>query len=702
MSERIDEGEAERLARREPVSFRRLTREEYANSVRDLLGVTFDVADPTGLTENDLWHGFERLGPVLSLSPSHIEKYLAAAEEILSEAYPEKAPVPIQVRKRALDLRGGPSKEKIAELEAAGLAEKVRVDLWPGHNISGSRPGPGNLKSPGDYRVRIRLSGLQPPGGPPPHLSFRADKLDRVLFEQDIVAPEDQPTTVEFITHLPAGGHSFVLTNDVPGPSILPRSGRAGRKPFFSIAEGRIPWQTKLTDEQGVPILPFLIVDWVEWEGPLSDETTLAKRSKYFPTSPDPTTIREALHAFASDAFRRPATEEEVEKFAELVESEFAIAEDFPTAMKTGMLAVLSSKSFLYLIEDGRPDDPNRLDDHELASRLSYFLWSTAPDAELRDLAARGVLRERENLLAQTRRLLADPRSQRFTETFPREWLQLQRVGQFAPDPKLYPDYDPYLEASMTGETTAFFNEVLRKNLGLGEFLQSDWTMLNPRLARHYGMPPLEDDRFRRVSLHPDHHRGGILTHASTLSLTSDGTRHRPVHRGAWVLESVFGKSPPPPPANVEPIAPTPPDSGKTSVRQKIEAHISDPNCASCHAKFDPLGFAFENYDAIGRYRETEISALGKGQAPPLDASGTLADGREFANSVEFRQLLLADIDRFARTFIEKLATYALRRTMSIDDRKALTSLTKESAQSDHRLNDLLEAFITSDLFQSR
>ena len=258
LAERIKEGEVARLAKREPVSFHRLTREEYAHTVYDLLGVNFDVTDPTGLSEDPDWHGFERIGSVLQLSASHVEKYFSAAETILAEAFPEEEPEVIQVRKRALDLRGGPSKEEIEELEEQGLADQVRVDMWPDHPIQGGRPGPGRLSHPGDYRVRIQVSGLKPEGGRAPHLSFYADKLDRMLFEQDILAPEGKPVVVEFTTHLPAGSHTFRLTNEVPGPSILPRSGRAGRAPFFSIAQGRIPWQLKLTDEEGKTALSLL------------------------------------------------------------------------------------------------------------------------------------------------------------------------------------------------------------------------------------------------------------------------------------------------------------------------------------------------------------------------------------------------------------------------------------------------------------
>jgi hypothetical protein len=272
----------------------------------------------------------------------------------------------------------------------------------------------------------------------------------------------------------------------------------------------------------------------------------------------------------------------------------------------------------------------------------------------------------------------------------------------FQPDKNLYPDYDKALESSMVGETKAFFGEVLRSGLTLREFLHSDWSMLNLRLAQFYGLPEglVSDDEFQRVSLPADSHRGGLLTQASILSLTSDGVRHRPVHRGVWVMESISGKSPPPPPANVNPI-PTNPTGPKATLRQKLEAHIHDANCAVCHAKIDPLGLAFENYAAIGRWRTEEVTD-GIGENPQVTAAGKLPDGRVYQTADEFKKLLVEDLDAFNHTFIEKLATYALRRSMSFDDRDDLKAIAAASKENDYRVTDIVTALVTSDLFQFR
>ncbi len=708
LAARLKEGEAARLAKRERVSFHKLTREEYAHTVRDLLGVTFDYADPTGLSEDDTWNGFGRIGSVLSVSPSHVEKYLAAADTVLAEAFPEavvekgkKAADSKKLgrRLRGIDLRGVSNQ---AELEAQGLADKVRVEMWPGHDLT--RASPGNIPVAGLYRMRVQLSGLKPKNGRAPHLAVYAVNLDRMLHEQDVIAPEDKPIIVEFTTHLPAGNVNVRFSNETPGPSNLPRSGRAGNRAFFSTKDGRLPWQMKLTDEAGEPLYPFLIVDWLEWSGPIAEEGPTFAQREYLPAELGG--AREKLTKLAERAFRRPVSTEEVDRLVKLVESEVKSGEKLESAMKAACQAVLCAKDFLYLVEgrevSGTAGKGGRLTEWDLASRLSYFLWSTMPDEALFAAARSGKLHEPGELRAQVQRMLRDSKAARFAEAFPRDWLQLRSVGMFPPDKKLYPDYDAYLEKCMVGETTAFFREVLRQNLSLREFLDSNWTMLNARLADHYKLPEVTGDQFRRVSLRPEDHRGGLLTHAAILSLTSDGTRHRPVHRGKWVMESILGKSPPPPPANVPAIEPTPATQPKATLRNKLDAHKKNESCAACHAKIDPLGLAFDNYDAIGRWRTEEVVGDGIGANPKVDASGELIDGRKFVDAAEFRKLLVEDLDKFNAAFIEKLATFALRRVMTVDDRDPLASLAKQSKAADYRLVAVVEALVQSELFQKR
>jgi hypothetical protein len=703
---RMKEGESARLAARDRVSYNRLTRDEYAHTIYDLLGVHYDAKDPGAFLEDQEWHGFERLGSVLTLSPSNIEKYLAAAETILNEAYPDppnpkaKPAAPFGGTKRAVQ-ENQINEGHRARLASLGLLDKVRFDCWPG-DIFRYSALPEPLPEAGIYEISYTLSGLKPAKGLAPRLKVYESKLDRVLFEADIIAPEDKPVTVTFRAHLPKGRPSIDVYNDVPGPSILPRSGRHGSTPFVSIKEGRIPWQIKLTDEAGNARYPFLIIDSISWKGPIITEEDRQLRAAYMPRTESLDEARDCLAKFAQKAFRRPVTNEEVEGFLGIVKSELAVKEKFRDAMKAGLASILCAKGFLFLAEGDPNTERHTLNDWEIASRLSYLLWSTMPDAELFARAEKGALRDKAELSRQVARMLSDPRARRFSDSFATQWLRLRKVGMFTPDKKLYPDYDRHLEQSMIAETTGYFHEVLHSGHTLREFLKSDWSMMNTRLADYYGLgdAKTQGDEFVKVSLPADSQRGGLLTHASILSLTSDGTRHRPVHRGVWVMESIFGKSPPPPPANVDPIA-TNPAAPKATLREKLEAHIHDANCAGCHAKIDPLGLAFENYDAIGRWR-TEETTDGTGANPKVNASGKLPDGRAYANADEFKSLLMNDLDTFNQTFINKLATYTLRRTMSFDDKDELAAIAAASKAKDYRLRDIVEALVCSELFLKR
>ena len=716
LAARMKEGEAARMASRARVTYNRLTRDEYVNTVRDLIGVEFDARDPGNFLEDPEWQGFERLGSVLTLSPSNIEKYLAAVETILNEAYPEPAES-LKKGQKPLAQFGG-TKRAVGEnsvserhrekLREMGLLDKLRFEMWPGDIFRGSSIG--NLPEPGIYEISYQLSGLRPLNGRAPRMKVYHETLDRVLFEQDIVADEDKPITVKFQAHLPKGHQGILVYNDLPGPSNTPRSGRHSDVPFISTRLGRAPWQMKLTDEQGRARYPFLIIDSITWRGPILTEAEKKLRDDYMPaTEGDLRQARESLARLAKRAFRRPVSEEELDGHMRTVQRELDAKETFRNAVKAGMASILNSKSFLFIAEGDEQTSRVALNDWEIASRLSYLLWSTMPDAELLALAEQGKLREKIVLAQQFARMIADPRAERFSDSFATQWLRLRKVGMFQPDKKLYPGYDKALENSMIAEPKLFFREVLKLGLTLREFLYSDWSVMNELLAKHYGLEESfaaarqgtdPNREFIRVSLTPAAHRGGLLTQAAILSMTSDGVRHRPVHRGVWVSETVFGKSPPPPPANVEPI-PTNPTGPKATLRQKLEAHIHDARCAACHAKIDHLGLAFENYDAIGRWRTVEVTD-GVGDNPPVAASGKFPDGRQYQNAAEFKQLLLRDIDSFNHAFIEKLATYGLRRTMSLSDREELKKIAAVGKARDYRLRDIVEAFVCSDLFQRR
>lgn len=689
ISSRSKEGEAKRMARRGPVAHYRLSRQEYAQSVYDLLGVHFDPSMPGALNDDPRWHGFNRIGSVLTLSPSHVERYLRAAETILQQAYPA-TPTPSTVKRQT-------------------AAAPDRWLIYPSR-LHGDIHAP----APGLYRIRVQLSALPSFKGRLPRLSLWNNSLKRAEVGLDILASEGKPKIVEFQTFLPQGG--FQMINEAPGK--LDDGPAVGNTPttIRRLKDYRpTPTGYKLLLEDGRPIFPLLLVDWYECEGPIIPETDLKKREAFFPSelnAAPPTNpqqldkllrnSRESLSRFMAGAWRRPPTTVEVDRLMKLIAAERAAGENLRSAYLAAMAAVLTSQNYYYLVEGSAAQQREQVNDWELASRLSYFLWNSMPDNELFEQASRGGLHLSDVLRRQLQRLLNDPKSSRFTESFPRQWLQLHRVGQFAPDPELYPDYDKWLERSMVLESTGFFNEVFARNASIREFLGSNWTVMNARLAMHYGKEFAPETGFHRVPLIDADHRGGVLTQASVLSLTSDGTRHRPVHRGVWVSEAIFGRTPPPPPPNVEPLEPTPSNRAKATIRDQIQAHTTHATCAACHKKIDPLGLAFDNYDAIGRWRTTEKVSGGLGDDPPVQAGGILPNGKKFQGADDFKQLLVADVDRFAEAFVQQLATYALRRVMTVDDLAAIKSIAAQSKPDEYRLRSILENLILSDLFQKR
>ena len=391
---------------------------------------------------------------------------------------------------------------------------------------------------------------------------------------------------------------------------------------------------------------------------------------------------------------------DELQPYLKAYAAERMAGEKMKSAYHVALLGVLTSRHFTYLVE-GETKPRAQLTDWEFAARLSYFLWSSMPDAKLVEAAKVGQLKGAA-LKAQVNRMLADAKISRFIDDFPRQWLQLHKLGMFPPDKKLFPDYEVWLEASMREEVVHYFREVFEKNLPVDAFLQSNWTMANARLSAFYGLPEPKLAGFQRVALPASANRGGLLTMGAILGLTSDGTRHRPVHRGVWISEAIFGKSPPPPPANVDPIEPNPPDQPKATIRQKLEAHAKDANCAACHRNIDPLGLAFDQFDAIGQWRTHEHVGKGTGANPPVNAAGTLPDGRPFRGAGQFKLLLLTDRDRFLKAFVEHLCTYGLRRVLTVDDREAVQSIVEEAKRGQYRLKDIVRAVAVSDLFQKR
>jgi hypothetical protein len=711
---RIREGRAARMAARPLVAHYRLSRKEYQNTVYDLLGVRYDPAKPGELNEDPRWLGFERIGSQLSLAPSHVERYYRAAETVLARAFPEKPVETRKVRKTAADIRYEGGERQQVYLDRFGIKRPLRVLMFPGRTHQALSPnwfGQTGPEHSGLYRARMQVSGIRPLGGQTAHLRIglnTGEESNEGLIELDILAPEDEPEIVEFdvFLEMPVSLDFNVVATDIIDrqKGAHYRNALAGSNYIFTHSSETSllnPTAPKMFDEESNGIYSMVLLDWIEWEGPLESDSERATRVGLVPgDTATPEEIANLLQRFAERAWRRPVSKDELEPYLHAYDSERAAGENVYAAYQVTLLGVLTSRNFTYLVE-GDPEPRAKLTDWELASRLSFFLWSSMPDQGLFDAARDGKLTG-ENLVTQVDRMLADPKIDRFIDDFPRQWLQLHRLGMFPPDGNLYPKYDVWLEASMHKEVVHYFREVFSNNLPLDSFINSDWTVANPRLCDFYGLPEPKTSGFERVSFRPENHRGGLLTMGAILGLTSDGTRHRPVHRGVWVSEAIFGKTPPPPPANVDPIEPNPPDSPKATIRQKIEAHAKNANCAACHKNIDPLGLAFDQFDAIGQWRTHERVEKGQGDDPPVDASGKLPDGRAFNGADEFKKLLREDRDRFLHAFVEHLCTYGMRRVLTVDDREDIQSIVDEAKQKEYRLKDIIRAVALSDFIKKR
>jgi hypothetical protein len=416
---------------------------------------------------------------------------------------------------------------------------------------------------------------------------------------------------------------------------------------------------------------------------------------------------RDVLGRFARRAFRRSVTKEEVDRFAGLVELADKNGDSYEKGIELALQAILVSPHFLFRIEldkePGNPDAVHAVNDFEMATRLSYFLWSSMPDDELLTLAEKGTLRKDGNLKKQIERMLKDSKARALVENFAGQWLQLRNLRTAAPDPETYPAFDDSLRSAMVKETELFFEAVVKEDRSILDFLDADFTFVNERLAKHYGIAGVKGDEFRRVSFTPSSPgqggegrvRGGVLTQASILTLTSNPTRTSPVKRGKWILENILGTPPPPPPPDVPELK-----EGKEvvlsgSLRQRMEQHRVKPDCAICHDKLDPLGFGFENFDGIGGWRTKD----GKFD---IDSSGVLPDGKTFKGPAELRSILKGRSQEFCRCLSEKMLTYALGRGLEYYDKCAVYDIEARTEKNQYRFSALIFAVVQSEPFQNR
>ena len=644
------------------VTIRRLNRNEYNNTIRDLFGIDFKPA--ADFPRDDVGYGFDNIGDVLSLPPLLMEKYLAAAEQITLRAI-VNPDVQVAVGRQfaAPELK----------VEGGGKAGDTSVGMYSNGTAFVQVP----IVVGGDYIVKIRAWGDQ---AGPDAAKMVLHVGDDAVETFDVAAIANAPEDYEKQVTMKAGENRIAASfiNDYYQPKAEDPKLRGDRNLYIGSIEivGPLAFDPNALPQSHLDIL-FV----------MPDETR----------TPDACTW-DILRRFSRRAFRRPVTDDEIAGYVELARLSRDQNETFEGSIQIAIQGMLVSPNFLFRVENDRdpndPDDRHSLADYELASRLSYFLWASMPDAELFALADDGKLHDPAVLKQQARRMLADPKSAALMENFAGQWLNLRNLAEVTPDTKSFPDFSEDLRTDMRRETELFFDSIVRNDRSILTLLDGDYTFVNERLAAHYGLPDVTGPEFREVSLQGTN-RAGVLTQASILTLTSNATRTSPVKRGKWILENILGEEPPPPPPNVPALDKSQADLPDATLRQQLERHRADPACAVCHDTMDALGFGFENFDAIGRWRDKEGEHA-------IDSSGMLPGEQKFEGPVELVKLLKQRQRDFGRLFTEKLLTYALGRGLEFYDRCTVDKIVIGLETNDYRFSALLDEIVTSDPFTMR
>ncbi|MFQ5731030.1 MAG: DUF1592 domain-containing protein [Planctomycetaceae bacterium] len=642
------------------VTIRRLNRSEYNNTIRDLVGVDFNPAKD--FPSDDVGYGFDNIGDVLSLPPLLMEKYLDAAEQVVRKAIVPDDPAKKRQRVDA------------AKLKANGGARPVAGAGFRPIISTGEVYATFHFPKTGDYRLRAEAAADQA-GKELAKMEFRLDGKAVKVFK---VTGRRRPKVYEFKLKVKQGNRKFAAAfiNDFYNPKA-PRRNRDRN----------------------------LGVRFLEVRGPIgsrvADRSPVHKRLLFAQPGPKKTVKQaatEVLAKFLPRAFRRPVTADEVARYVRLVEFAVQQGEGFEGGMQVALQGVLVSPHFLFRIESDRdPNDPGKkrpLNDYELATRLSYFLWSSMPDDELFAMAKTGTLHRPAVLERQVRRMLKDPRTKSLVDNFGSQWLNLRILDEVTPDRKRFPTFDARLRADMRRETELFFAAVIREDRSILDFLDARFTYLNEWLAKHYGIAGVKGDTFRRVKL-TGNRRAGVFTHAGILTITSNPTRTSPVKRGKWILENIFDQKPPDPPPGVPKLDEKKITAGTLSLRKQLEIHRRNPVCASCHTTMDAIGFGLENFDAVGRWREKDGSV-------PVDASGELPGGARFSGPLELVNVLKRRKADFARCFARKLLTFALGRGLEYYDKCAVDAIAGAAAKRNYRFTEFVMQVVKSDPFLMR
>lgn len=732
---------AEKALAPQSIIMRRMNRSQYARTIRDLLGIDFDVSHfPQDATAG----GFDNNGSALSLSPMQIELYLDAASQILDRVLVEgKQPPSIRWR---FEPESGDSDSNRVEYDG----QRVIVNGGRNSELNGGRllhhsnwdrgvnARDFRFQHAGEYVLRVRAAGRVPDRDAvvasarkflehrlqeqlekrPEHEEYLRREMEetvqhfqndsdynygpprvrliqdwqgqpRIVAEFDIPASMDAPQVYEFRTRFPEGKTGVTIEYAYSIPRELENFWFQSHDDFAR---------------------PEAWIDWMEIEGPVYETWPTAAYKRLLPESPlrqsdERGYVAKVLQRLMSRAYRRVVQPAELTAKLKLYEQARKVEPNaaLEVVVRPALQAILVSPHFLFLAEPRADQIAPELTQYELASRLSYFLWSTMPDNQLLKAATQKQLTTPEQLAAQVDRLLADAKSEALVEDFAGQWLGLRALGTNPPAQDLYPEYDRHLEVSLRGESLAFFREIMQHDLSVLNFVRSDFVTINERLARFYEIDGVRGDHFRRVSVPKDAPRGGLVTQGSILSLTSNGTRTSPVKRGTWILQTLLDDDPGLPVANAGDIAPKVPGIDKATVRQRLEIHRELPQCARCHNKIDPLGFALENFNAAGKWREREgFGYQGRinDNDPLIDARAQLPDGTAIDGVAELQSALLVRQDEFTTALARKLLAYSLGRELGLRDEGTVKMVVTSCQANGYTLRSMLKAITQSNAFR--
>ena len=703
------------LARNKPTPMRRLNRREYQNTIRDLIGLDLPVADH--LPMDDSLHGLDNIADVLNTSSVHINSWLDVADDVMDRAVMTgKQP---ETRELEFTHKKYPG---IAARDGNSYINQDKTKYWVG--------GPFHVKIPlhqsawrGTYRVTVRATPHQFNGT---IAGFNTTVNGTNRRDWDVRPKDGSPMTIiEWDVPLTSG-------KGVIEVRWAENHHRFGERDVAGYVEGKSPFRLFQAVKRAMP--DASIDDWMKelgWPyfsdlqvtvvGPIHETWPPRATQELLRIGPrdevDEATLdpRAVVSSFLPRAFRRAARDEEIDQFVSIIQREQDAGVPRLDAIKFGLAAILSSPHFLYLVETPSPGMAKgeyRLNPHELATRLSYFLWSSMPDDKLFEAARTGELLNADVFNAQVQRMLRHPNAKALTDGFGVNWLQAWRAPSLMPEPKFFPNFDEYLHRSIAGEPVNFFDRIRVDNRSILDFLDTDWTMLNGRLARHYDISDVHGVEFRPVSL-TDRRRGGVLTQAAYLTMTSEATRTSPIKRGLWVIEQLFNRPPDPPPPgagdlNIEG------DIENMSMRERLDLHRTDSQCAGCHKRFDPYGLALEAFDGIGQLRnrdevytweQVQMPSWKRGKPKVFDINPqvTMEDDTEVDGVIALKSYLRTHRkDDFARGFVEQFYAYALGRKLLVTDRHDVVAITQHVIENKYTFESVINAIVTADGFRSR